>query len=61
MKKTPWFPRTIKPVRKGLYEIETQYGRKMAFWNGEWWLVPGSNILFNFIVQITAKWRGVYK
>lgn len=61
MKKTPWFPRTIKPVRKGLYEIKTKYGRKMAFWNGEWWLVPDSNILFNFVVQITAQWREVLK
>jgi hypothetical protein len=61
MKKTPWFPRYIKPVRKGIYEIKTRYGIKFANWNGEYWQVPNSPILFNWIVQITAQWRGILK
>ena len=61
MKKTPWFSSRIKPVRNGLYEIKSKYGRGFAYWTGEYWRVPDSNILFNWYVQLSAKWRGVFK
>lgn len=61
MKKTPWFPKDIKPVREGFYEIKTKYGINMAKWSNGWWMVPDSPIIFNFHVQRYAKWRGVFK
>jgi hypothetical protein len=45
-KLTPWFPADVKPVRNGVYEVESRVHRAFAYWNGErfgWrcWELPG--------------------
>ena len=36
---TPWFDGTIKPVRKGWYEVKPSiYNGQMRYWNGKHWL-----------------------
>jgi hypothetical protein len=39
MKKTPWFPNSIKPVRNGVYEIRGSRFESPNFrrWNGYGW------------------------
>ncbi|PQV44212.1 helix-turn-helix domain-containing protein [Paraburkholderia sp. BL21I4N1] len=41
--KTPWFPSTIKPVRKGFYESHWLIGSnsRLRYWDGELWLEDG--------------------
>jgi hypothetical protein len=39
---TPWYPTTIRPVRKGVYRIQAQFLRAQmqvmyAYWNGTFW------------------------
>lgn len=36
MNLTPWFPKTVKPTRKGIYELqEADWGSPcFAYWNG---------------------------
>jgi DNA-binding XRE family transcriptional regulator len=54
--KTPWFPSTIKPVRKGFYESHWLIGSKtrLRYWDGELWHADG---------QVCSKqdytWRGL--
>jgi hypothetical protein len=39
MKLTEWFPGSIKPARKGVYQRQLpQQGISYARWNGEYWL-----------------------
>lgn len=44
MRKTPWFPATIKPVRVGLYMCRRlgcySLGDEMLLWDGEIWRYP---------------------
>lgn len=38
IKRTPWFPSTTPPVRKGVYEREhSATVVKCSYWNGEFW------------------------
>lgn len=45
-KKTPWFPGTVKPVRKGVYQRsytgETRHRKDLRFnyWDGKSWRFP---------------------
>lgn len=41
MKKTPWFPCSVKPVREGWYEVKwgnhSDLEIYMRYWNGRSW------------------------
>lgn len=59
MKRTPWYPAHIKPVRVGMYEIK--FGGFVFsgyYWNGEKWMV-GENSAFALWNQTQLKWRGL--
>lgn len=68
-KKTPWFDYETKPVRKGVYEVQSlrigTYG--YAYWNGEKWGWAETSILFaeshpDFNTADQDKvWRGLLK
>ena len=38
-KLTPWFPGSVKPVRKGVYMLRSGTGRVVGYqyWNGKHW------------------------
>ena len=70
MKLTPWYPNTINPVRKGLYEVRIPKGVHLwSFWTGERWnyaeisvqravtINKRSMLMYNMPMQ----WRGVAK
>ena len=40
MKKTPWFPADVKPVRRGLYETRGYLLSTTSFWTGVDWVTP---------------------
>jgi DNA-binding XRE family transcriptional regulator len=54
--RTPWFPSTIKPIRKGFYESHWLIGSqtRLRYWDGELWHADG---------QVCSKqdytWRGL--
>lgn len=31
---TPWFPASVKPARKGVYEVDSTSDRAFSYWNG---------------------------
>jgi len=39
MKKTAWFPGTVKPVRPGVYQTRCGFGDIIGYqrWNGRYW------------------------
>lgn len=37
MKRTPWFPDMVKPVRRGRYQTQCSIGIGFSYWNGERW------------------------
>lgn len=38
MKLTPWFPGTVKPVRKGVYQQKNGVGSLgYQYWDGKFW------------------------
>ncbi|MGY6240573.1 hypothetical protein ACW910_24325 (plasmid) [Burkholderia ambifaria] len=37
MKKTPWFPAEIKPIRIGIYQVRKSFGHCWARWDGRAW------------------------
>ena len=41
MKKTPWFPGTVKPVRRGVYEVKLPPGPWFRYWDGIRWCLGG--------------------
>lgn len=45
MKKTPWFPGDVKPVRAGVYERQFQHGLTFPYsrWNGSYWCMSDLN------------------
>jgi hypothetical protein len=64
MKRTKWFPASIKPVRKGVYERKYDWGVDYAYWNGWDWGVVGKTpgeahdrrrLLSDFLIP----WRGL--
>lgn len=34
---TPWFPKGVKPVRKGVYIASMAGNNFYRYWNGKWW------------------------
>lgn len=69
MKKTPWFPYHVKPVRAGLYEVkrlysdDTEMRPHMLYWNGSSWRYAyrfGCAIKGDFAsVSSGDYWRGL--
>jgi hypothetical protein len=67
MKRTPWFPGTVKPMRVGVYEREYgEYDFLYCRWDGKYWYAcamtpkqaekaPGLSAMQNL------PWRGVMK
>ncbi|WGS54925.1 helix-turn-helix transcriptional regulator (plasmid) [Paraburkholderia sp. D15] len=53
--KTPWFPPSSKPVRKGLYESHWLIGSqtRLRFWDGVFWQVDGQ-----VCSEQDLTWRG---
>ena len=61
MTRTNWYPSTIKPARKGWYEIKWPSGNvRMRYWNGmEWVFHPrGQLSMFDFLGTM-GYWRGL--
>ncbi len=69
---TPWFPRSIKPVRRGLYEVRFRPTRaefywlgetanlgkvSEAWWNGKRWTTNGSGL--ETLWPLPDAWRGL--
>ena len=68
MIKTPWFPVTIKPARKGVYEATSVIGRPVfSYWNGKHWLTyqytprraRQSKFVSGLMYQDGVQWRGL--
>ena len=66
MKKTPWFPKSIKPHHIGWYEVKGCTGFQdcagMHWWSGTQWMYGWGE--GEFYVRIPHKplpWRGLVK
>lgn len=52
MKTTKWFPVTVNPARKGIYQITNKFGNLFwAFWNGKYW----GNVCVGFEAALDLK------
>ena len=70
---TDWFPGSVKPVRKGVYQREYTYGKskglQYCYWNGKVWGMGEQTVeeaMTHEIVFMVAPrqflpWRGVLK
>lgn len=59
MKRTPWFPTTINPVRKGLYECGVCCCMgldRMHLWDGRYWRWSEVD---KTVMSMHAGWRGL--
>lgn len=70
MKKTPWFPGTVKPVHVGVYERKYPVFKGhivlMSYWNGYSWCLGGTDAYTAFLyrqvmVDSEHPWRGLAK
>jgi hypothetical protein len=70
MKKTPWFPTSIRPLRTGEYEVfrpimkGTCFFRCRMLWTGEDWRYPHggySDFGRPYPTEEGDKWRGLVK
>ena len=63
MKKTPWFPFSIKPVRKGWYEVNECPGfmdcAGMHYWDGKAWCFPEHTPITEYTSAAKRPWRGL--
>lgn len=70
LKLTPWYPADVKPVRKGVYDTQSQGGDGYAYWDGRHWfpfkstastaLKRGTELSDLGIAEYQGKqWRGV--
>jgi hypothetical protein len=64
MKRTKWFPASIKPVRKGVYERKYYWGVDYAYWNGSDWCAsgetPGAAYCWRHLLSdFFLPWRGL--
>jgi putative component of toxin-antitoxin plasmid stabilization module len=57
MRLAPWYPGTVKPVRKGVYDFRFPNGAILRLrWDGRRWKTWANNVL---IVIAEDKWRGL--
>ena len=67
MKRTPWYPESIKPVREGVYECwydgypEEQHYPLMRRWTGSKWVFPTYGGESEFGLSERDQWRGLTK
>lgn len=71
MNLTDWFPGSVKPVRKGVYQREYIYGKAkiptFCYWDGKQWYagahtVDGAACNFPLLApNQSLRWRGVLK
>lgn len=66
MKLTPWYPRDVNPVHKGVYEIKNNLGmRWFRYWDGESWYegswYPASAVWNKKKAYYREPWRGLTK
>jgi hypothetical protein len=73
MNLTDWFPGSVKPVRKGVYQREYIYGKAkftyFCYWDGKQWYGGASSAngaVKEFLILFVAPnqflpWRGVLK
>lgn len=64
MKKTEWFPTSVKPVHEGWYEVRYDGRGSIArrWWaDGEWWCGMSSlnPAMFGRIFDENDQWRGL--
>lgn len=64
MNTTEWFPSTVKPVHKGVYERFYGWGTSFAYFNGKDWGVAEDtpNTAFAWRNLLSAErmpWRGL--
>jgi hypothetical protein len=65
MKRTPWFPYNIKPVRVGVYEVFSE--GFYAYWNGKRWSWASGSLKLAHARKQTSgasqfkSWRGLVK
>ena len=70
MKTTEWFPVSIDPVRKGMYQVRDLYRRNCyAFWNGQYWGCAAAGFGAAFATRreksefmysnLRVQWRGL--
>ena len=58
---TDWYPKDIKPVREGLYEITSEAWPfvQRAFWNGKSWFTMDIDTFKYTIKAKIDQWRGI--
>lgn len=59
MKRTPWFPPEIAPVRKGWYECAQCAIGIRHYWNGKIWPVDNSDL--GKEPRFPFRWRGLVR
>jgi len=68
MKLTKWFPASVKPVRAGVYEVDTPecLGNRYSYWNGSCFEIctahcglPKNRCESWDMRAINARWRGL--
>ena len=66
---TPWYPRNVRPVRKGVYQVVINPDAKVltyARWDGKVWYInwgmPGVASKEDYVAPIQdIFWRGLIK
>lgn len=73
MNLTDWFPGSVKPVRKGVYQREYIYGKAKVpyycYWDGKQWYAGAHTVdgaVKEFLIRFVSpgqslRWRGVLK
>lgn len=73
MKKTEWFPESVKPVRTGVYQTRTDYEKWLGdkdewyqYWDGITWRATGTTVDRAYNVALFSsgdfshvEWRGL--
>lgn len=68
MRKTPWYPGTVEPVHRGLYERKFSGGITFYMWDGKTWMFQlgqrKNRVWVRSMYQLETErilWRGVLK
>jgi len=62
MKLTPWFPKTVKPIRPGVYQVD--YAGNYSYWTGDSWCLSICDRHSAFRIRQPSRiqdrtWRGL--